>query len=69
MYGEVTINDCPAVLQRLSVYTLEAYSERDGLWHVRGKFSSRQNARRYADSFDCYIRITYAGNSLEKKER
>ncbi len=40
-------------------YTLETYSERDGLWHVRGKFSSAAKARRYADTLtDCYIRIT-----------
>jgi len=64
---QTTTNDFAALLRRLSVYTLETYSERDGLWHMRGEFSSRQNARRYADNFDCYIRITYAGSSERRR--
>ena len=63
-----TTNDYAALLRRLSVYKLELYSERDGLWHLKGLFSSRKNARRYADGYDCYIRITHAGSSLEKEE-
>jgi len=54
------ITDQPCTL--LTIYKLETYSERDGLWHQKGLFSSHKNARRYADNYDstndCYLRIT-----------
>jgi hypothetical protein len=41
-----------------TVYKLEFYSERDGLWHSAGLFASHSSASRYANSRDFYSRIT-----------
>ena len=59
--GDVVFSE--AVTQKpstiMTIFQLETYSERDGLWHNQGLFALRQFAEKYANNLrdDCYCRV------------